>query len=104
LDVGVVKRFRGELVFQAHRLCVSLNSRLESNKEGEKQGGGASDGSRFQVCDFGFLIADFGIRDSGLPGGLGFHGQAFEVLRFHVSGSGLEVPGIRVSDFGHVTA
>jgi len=28
-----VKRFRGGLVFKAHRLCVSLNSRLESNKE-----------------------------------------------------------------------
>jgi len=28
-----VKRFRGGLVFEAHRLCVSLNSRLESNKE-----------------------------------------------------------------------
>ena len=29
-----MKRFRGGLVFKAHRLCVSLNSRLESNKEG----------------------------------------------------------------------
>jgi len=28
-----VKRFRGGLVFQARRLCVSLNSRLESSKE-----------------------------------------------------------------------
>ena len=27
-----VQRFRGGLVFKAHRLCVSLNSRLESNK------------------------------------------------------------------------
>ena len=27
--------FRGGLVFKAHRLCVSLNSRLESNKEEE---------------------------------------------------------------------
>ena len=26
-------RFRGGLVFKAHRLCVSLNSRLESNQE-----------------------------------------------------------------------
>ena len=25
-----VQRFRGGLVFEAHRLCVSLNSRLES--------------------------------------------------------------------------
>jgi len=28
-----VQRFRGGLVFKAHRLCVSLNSRLESDKE-----------------------------------------------------------------------
>jgi len=30
-----VQRFRGGLVFKAHGLCVSLNSRLESNKEEE---------------------------------------------------------------------
>jgi len=30
-----VQRFRGGLVFKALRLCVSLNSRLESNKERE---------------------------------------------------------------------
>ena len=28
-----MKRFRGGLVFKAHRLFVSLNSRLEGNKE-----------------------------------------------------------------------
>ena len=28
-----MQRFRSGLVFKAHRLCVSLNSRLESNKE-----------------------------------------------------------------------
>ena len=28
-----VQRFRGGLVFKAHRLCVSLNSSLESHKE-----------------------------------------------------------------------
>ena len=33
-----LQRFRGGLVFKAHRLCVSLNSRLESNKEEGKQG------------------------------------------------------------------
>jgi len=33
-----LKRFRDGLVFKAHRLCVALNSRLESNKEeGEVQ-------------------------------------------------------------------
>jgi len=30
-----VLRFRGGLVFKAHRLCVSLNSKLESNEEEE---------------------------------------------------------------------
>ena len=33
-----VQRFRGGLVFQAHRRCVSLNSRLERHKEEEKIG------------------------------------------------------------------
>jgi len=32
-----VQRFRGGLVFMAHRLCASLNSRLESNKEEEEE-------------------------------------------------------------------
>ena len=32
-----VQRFRGGLVFKAHRLCVPLNSRLESNNEEEKK-------------------------------------------------------------------
>jgi len=32
-----VQRFRGGLVFKAHRLCVSLNSRLESDKEEERR-------------------------------------------------------------------
>jgi len=35
-----MQRFRGGLVFKAHRLCVSLNSRLESNKEEEERAGG----------------------------------------------------------------
>ena len=32
-----VQRFRGGLVFKDHRLCVSLNSRLESYKEEEEE-------------------------------------------------------------------
>ena len=32
-----VQRFRGELVFKADRLCVSLSSRLERNTE-DKEG------------------------------------------------------------------
>ena len=31
-----MQRFLGGLVFKAHRLCVSLNSRLERNKEEEE--------------------------------------------------------------------
>ena len=34
-----VQRFRGGLVFKDHRLCESLNPRLESNKEEEETGG-----------------------------------------------------------------
>jgi len=37
-----VQRFRGGLVAKAHRLCASLNSRLESNKEEEGVGFTAS--------------------------------------------------------------
>ena len=33
-----VQRFRGGLVLKAHRPCVSLNSRLESNTEEEEEG------------------------------------------------------------------
>jgi len=32
-----VQRFRGGLVFQAHRHCVSINARLESNKGEEEE-------------------------------------------------------------------
>ena len=32
-----VQRFRGGLVFNAHRLCVSLNARLESKEEEEEE-------------------------------------------------------------------
>ena len=32
-----MQRFQGELVFTAQRLCVSVNSRLESNKEEAEQ-------------------------------------------------------------------
>ena len=35
-----VQRFRGGLVFKAHRLCASLNSRLESDQEEDKKGAG----------------------------------------------------------------
>jgi len=37
-----VNRFREGLVLKAHRLCVPLNSRLDSNKE--EEGSGVRDG------------------------------------------------------------
>ena len=52
-----VQRFRGGLVFKAHRLCVSLNSRLENEKEEEKVGAtgaaprSASRSERKRVCE-----------------------------------------------------
>jgi len=42
-----VQRFRGGLVLKALRLCVSLNSRLESNKEEDCGDGQARRGSEF---------------------------------------------------------
>ena len=35
-----MQQFRGGLVFKAHRLCASLNSRCESNTEEEEVEGG----------------------------------------------------------------
>jgi len=49
-----VKRFRGGLEFKAHRLCVSLNSRLESNKEEEAHRAEDSEAvGRMRHLDFG---------------------------------------------------
>ena len=42
--------FRGGLVFNAHRLCVSLNSRLESHKDEKVWGLG------FRVPGSGFRV------------------------------------------------
>ena len=53
-----VQRFRGRLVFKTHRLCVSLNSRLESNKdEGRVSGSGTAlpDGDAARGLGFGAL-------------------------------------------------
>ena len=68
-----VQRFRGGLVFKAHRLCVSLNSRLESKNKAEARGRAvrsvriettievgaiapAEEGSYSRVIDFCLLI------------------------------------------------
>jgi len=66
-----VQRFRGGLVFKAHRLCVSLNSMLESNKEEkEVQGvGGCLEGvapPSLQGLGFEFQCPGCGVQ--GLVG------------------------------------
>ena len=60
-----MQRFRGGLVFKAHILCVSLNSRLDSNKEEADSGGAVG-------------------RDQGL--GFGVQAQRCSGLGFRVSG------------------
>jgi len=69
-------------VFKAHRLCVSLNSRLESNKEEDYIAGLRSSrsssvcllsGFGFRVSGFGFRVSGFGFRVSGF----GFRVSAF---------------------------
>jgi len=53
-----VQRFRSGLVFKSHRLCVSLNSRLESNEE-EREGSTSRPGQAgwlLQVFNRGFLV------------------------------------------------
>jgi len=56
-----VQRFRGGLVFKAHGLCVSLNSRLESDKEEEKKNSA-------------------NIRQSGPESGPGFHAKVLQTV------------------------
>ena len=59
-----VRRFRGGLVFKAHRLCVSLSSRIESNNEEEK--GGWADGCwGLRVPGLGGRISGFGFWVDG---------------------------------------
>jgi len=55
-----VQRFRGGLVFEAHRLCVSLNSRFESNKEEEDLLCRVVQISGFGVWGLGFRV--WGVR------------------------------------------
>jgi len=54
---------RGGLVFKAHRLCLSLSSRLESNKEEEEE-------EEVQVrpsCSRGFVVDSRIHRSTNLP-------------------------------------
>jgi len=59
-----VQWFRSGLVFEAHRLCVSLNSRLESNKEEEKGLDRYIDRYRYRWIDSNLDAV------AGLPGSL----------------------------------
>ena len=45
-----MQRFRGGLVFKAHRLCVSLNSGLKRNKEEEDHLGRGGESLRLSVA------------------------------------------------------
>jgi len=65
---------RGGLVLKAHRIFVSLNSRLESDKEEEE--GGVREGQTDALLDVGDLVC---------VEGLGFRIQG---LGFRVSGFG----------------
>ena len=59
----IVKRFRGGPVFKAHRLFVSLNSRLENDQEEEGWGLGSwVEGleSRIEGSGCGFRFSVFG--------------------------------------------
>ena len=62
---GDVQRSRGGLVCKAHRLCVSLNFRLENNKEEkhkvERSGSKVACASRFCRCGFGWW--ELGVSD-----------------------------------------
>ena len=57
LGRGNVQWFRGGLVFEAHRLFVSLNSRLESNQEEEEE-----ETPFLQVVRNGQVMSGSGIR------------------------------------------
>ena len=63
-----VQRFRGGLVFKAHRLCVSLNSRRESNKEEEEEG-----------LEFRCRANMAHTRQSSPDYGLGFRGKVLQM-------------------------
>jgi len=95
-----VQRFRDGLVFRAHKLCVSLNSRLESNKE-EKRRPVPAFGVRVSVsvesAEFWaegteFVVSGFGFRDSGF--GIGDSGSGIRD-----SGFGIRVPGLGFRDW-----
>jgi len=78
-----VKRFRGGLVFKAHSLFVSLNSRLESNKEEEEEGTVSCGTPRRSCLGFGVMLLRSVVYGMGLSGlGVGVLGVGFGVYGF----------------------
>ena len=88
-----MQRFRGGLVFKAHRLCVTLNTRLERNKEEEKA---RPDRSSEKPPLFGATKLSFCTGKEGVLPGCGVWGVGFEVwgLGFGVCGLGFGVWGL----------
>ena len=64
LGFKVLQRFRGGLVFKAHRLCVKLNSRLESNQEEERR---VVDHSNIVTSPNDTCAWGSGLRFTGVP-------------------------------------
>ena len=114
-----VKRFRGGLVFKAHRWLYhsTLGSRVIKKKEKKRQlsplrrvpFSGTVQGSGFRVRGSGFRVqvSGFGVRGSGLRvQGSGFRvqGSGFRVrdLTFRVQGSEFGVQGLEFGgwDYG----
>jgi len=75
-----VQRFRGGLIFKAHRLGVSLNSRRESNKEEE--------GRRLGIRGHGSRIAHTCSMLSCFKHGASASGLRFWGVWFRVQGPG----------------
>jgi len=86
-----VQRFRGGLVVKAHRLCVSLNSRLDSNnEEREEQGIGCRVWGTSSIAP----------GKSPLSSSNTVCCSCIRVPRFRVQGSGFRVQGSRVQGSG----
>jgi len=80
-----MQRFIGGLVFKAHRLCVSLISRLESNKE-EEEGRGGHPTSTRKACRHVLTLVWYRKIGSPLPNVSGFILRILVYLLIYDSG------------------
>ena len=90
-----MQQFRGGLVFEADRLCVSPNSRPAISKEEEV--GVLTLCFLFRVSCFLVRNSGFGIRDAGSGirnSGFGFPDSVFAFQDYRISVKGLEFSGI----------